>query len=99
MIARVESPEARARIARTILDSLPDWFGIPESVDEYVRACRDLPVWAAVEDGRCLGFIAMRRTSPCAAEIHVTGVLPTATAGESGGRCLRRWSGRPGRWG
>lgn len=74
MIIRVESPDERARLAREVLESLPEWFGIPESTEEYIRACRELPVWADMEDGCCRGFIAMKQTSACAAELHVMGV-------------------------
>ena len=76
MIQRIDSPEERSRIAREILDALPEWFSIPESTAEYVAGCARLPVWADVEDGRCRGFIAMRQTSPVAAEIFVMGVVP-----------------------
>lgn len=76
MIQRIECPQERSRIAREILDKLPAWFGIPESAAEYVRVCAELPVWADFDGERCTGFIAMRATSQCAAEIHVMGVDP-----------------------
>ena len=72
MIRRIECPEEKMRVARTVLESLPEWFGIPESTDAYVRGCAELPFWA--DDGR--GFIAMRPTSVYAAEIFVMGVVP-----------------------
>ena len=76
MIRRIDNPEERSHIAREILDKLPEWFGIPESTAEYVTGCSQLPVWADIGDGCCRGFIAMRRTSDCAAEIFVMGVNP-----------------------
>ena len=30
-------------IARTILESLPDWFGIPEATDEYIADSNGKP--------------------------------------------------------
>jgi len=60
------------RIARSILAALPEWFGIPESLAQYVADCAELPFWA--DDER--GFIAMRPTSEYAAEIFVMGVIP-----------------------
>ena len=60
------------RIARKILDKLPDWFGIPESTAQYVAGCAELPFWAEDESG----FIAMRQTGKYAAEIFVMGVIP-----------------------
>ena len=72
MIRRIDCPDEKMRIARLVLDKLPEWFGIPESKDAYVRGCAELPVWA---DGD-RGFIAMRPTSAFAAEIFVMGVAP-----------------------
>ena len=76
MIRRVDDSAERSRIAREVLDALPDWFGIPESTAQYVAGCASLPVWEDVEDDCCRGFIAMRPTSGCAAEIYVMGVKP-----------------------
>ena len=66
----------KARIAEAVLLALPDWFGIPESTKAYITACRDLPVWACFDDGKAVGFLAMKQTGPKTAELHVMGVLP-----------------------
>lgn len=76
MIRRIENPAERSRIAREILEKLPEWFGIPESTAEYVAACAQLPFWADYENECCRGFIAMKQTSDCAAELFVMGVDP-----------------------
>ena len=76
MIRRIDNPDECSQIAREILDTLPEWFGIPESTAQYVSGCASLPMWADVEDGCCRGFIAMRLTSEYAAEIFVMGVKP-----------------------
>ncbi|MDO5378137.1 MAG: GNAT family N-acetyltransferase [Clostridia bacterium] len=80
----VEDPAQRAAIAQAILAALPDWFGIPESTQRYVDECRAQPFFAAVaEDAteanaeNALGFAALKRTGPLAAEIAVMGVLPS----------------------
>ena len=72
MIRRIECPEEKMGIARSVLVKLPEWFGIPESTAEYIAGCAQLPFWAADESG----FIAMRRTGEYAAEIYVMGVIP-----------------------
>lgn len=76
-------PERKAAIARTILLALPDWFGIPESTQHYIDACREQPFFAAVPEGEAeataenaLGFAALAQTGPRTAEIAVMGVLP-----------------------
>ena len=78
MILKIENMEEKERICRSILAELPSWFGLEESKQEYVRESRTMPFWAEVEDGRAMGFAAMKETSPYAAEIYVMGVLPEA---------------------
>jgi len=75
-LAYLEEPARRAAIAREILAALPDWFGIPESVERYVAAAAAAPILVARRDGRPIGFALARRTSLAAAEIHVIAVLP-----------------------
>ena len=43
----MEEPEARSELCREILTALPDWFGIEEAVDAYVRDVAGLPTFAA----------------------------------------------------
>ena len=43
--------------------------------DEYIRLSRELPYWAAIEDGKPVGFIALKETGPYTAEICVMGIL------------------------
>ena len=72
----VPDPEERAAISAAVLAALPDWFGIPESTMQYVSDSRSQPFWAAEADGRVIGFLALKKTSPMTAEIAVMGVLP-----------------------
>ena len=76
MVTFVDGPDRREAIARKILEALPDWFGIPESREEYVQASRSQPFWADLESGESRGFLTLRETSPYAAELAVMGVLP-----------------------
>ena len=68
----MEEPEARSRICREILTALPDWFGIEEAVDAYVRDVAGLPTFAAGRNG----FLALKQHTEAAAEIYVMGVRP-----------------------
>ena len=76
MVIRIDHPADRSRIAREILETLPEWFGIPESTAAYVDGCAQLPVWADFEGEKLRGFVAMKQTSGYAAEIYVMGVKP-----------------------
>lgn len=62
-------------ICRNILTALPDWFGIPESVNDYVEKCVGMPFWAAKLEGEVVGFISVKNTSISTAEIYVMGIL------------------------
>lgn len=73
-ITRIESPERKQTIAREVLEDLPEWFGIPESKEEYIRESAGMPFFAAQKNGEDLGFMAMKETSAHACEIYVTGV-------------------------
>jgi GNAT superfamily N-acetyltransferase len=77
MIQIVDLQVGRGALARAVLSALPDWFGRPESVDDYVRAADALPMLAArLADGRDIGFLSLKPQTPVAAEAMVLGVLP-----------------------
>jgi ribosomal protein S18 acetylase RimI-like enzyme len=61
-----------------VLRSLPDWFGIEESLVQYVRDTQTLPTWIAVHGEHDIGFVTLREHNPRAAEIHCIAVLPEA---------------------
>lgn len=76
MIERITDKDRKEQIARLILLALPAWFGIPESTKAYIESSRELPFWAAFEDGMAVGFLTLKETGPKTVEIHVMGVLP-----------------------
>lgn len=76
MVQWIEAPEQRAAIARQVLENLPDWFGIQESREAYIRESRTQPFWADIADGAARGFLTLKETSPHTAELAVMGVLP-----------------------
>ena len=61
---------------RRILGSLPDWFGIPEANEHYVRAGARLPGYLASTDGEVVGVALVERHFPESAEIHLIAVSP-----------------------
>jgi GNAT superfamily N-acetyltransferase len=63
-------------LCRQLLEELPDWFGIPEAIDEYVaRAERSMAV-VAVTERREVGLLTLVRHTAFAAEIDVMAVKP-----------------------
>lgn len=72
-VVMIEEDRRRA-IAREVLEDLPEWFGIPESKEEYIRESGNMPFLAAMEGEEVLGFMALKETSTFTCEIYVTGV-------------------------
>jgi len=70
----INDPQRKREIAREVLLDLPEWFGIPESTEEYIRESGQMPFFAAFEGEEAVGFMALKETSPDACEIYVTGV-------------------------
>ena len=60
--------------AREILYDLPEWFGMPESTETYIRESKGLPFIVAYADGKLAGFIVLQASSHSTAEIFVMGV-------------------------
>lgn len=75
MIVNIQNEQEKKLISGTILSGLPDWFGIPESIADYVNYSKDMPFWAKIKDERAIGFIVLKENSSCTAEIYVMGVL------------------------
>ena len=73
-VGYVQSPEEKRRVARAILEALPEWFGIPETREEYIQKSADQPFWRADADGVTAGFLYLMETGKDTAELYVLGV-------------------------
>ena len=62
-------------IARTILESLPDWFGIPEATEEYIADSKGRPFFCSYADDTPIGFLYLKETGRHTVELAVMGVL------------------------
>ena len=71
----VSSLGEKSIITEVILRSLPDWFGIEESIVEYIGDVAHLYFLCAFDNEKPVGFIAIHEHFPCACEIHVMGIL------------------------
>ncbi len=69
-----QDPPAVERLLR----SLPDWFGIEESIVQYVRDAVDIPTHLAIDPHslEVLGALLLCRHFPGCAEIHLLAVGP-----------------------
>ena len=76
-------------VCRAILDALPTWFGIPESVEDYVAVADRSPTVIASLGGRDVGLLTLLSHTPHSAEIYVMAVVPEHHRRGIGGAMLR----------
>lgn len=75
MIIQVENNKEKEMISRTILEALPDWFGIPEAREEYIVNSVNQQLFAAVKEEKKIGFLCLKQTGKDTVEVSVMGVL------------------------
>lgn len=72
------------RECEQILRALPDWFGIEESLVQYVADTVRYPTYLSEIEGRVAGFLTLHRHFAQAAEIHCIAVSPNLHRGGLG---------------
>lgn len=65
----------KKQISRTILEALPDWFGIPEAREQYIKESANQPFFAAYDSNKPIGFLCLKETGKETVELSVMGVL------------------------
>ena len=73
-VTRERDPDVKERICRDVLESLPDWFGIPEAIDQFCREVRALRMWVAKSGAEIAGFATVQQHFPVAAELHLIAI-------------------------
>lgn len=74
-IRQIFENQKKQDITRRILEALPEWFGIPEAREGYIRDSVEKPFFCAYEGTEPVGFLYLRRTGKDTAELAVMGVL------------------------
>ncbi|MCR4750070.1 MAG: GNAT family N-acetyltransferase [Lachnospiraceae bacterium] len=69
------SADKKQSIAREILEALPDWFGIPESREQYIKESADQLFFATYILDKPVGFLCLKETGKETIELCVMGVL------------------------
>lgn len=75
IIKQIESDADKRSIARTILESLPDWFGIPEAAEEYIADSNGKTFFCAYDGEMPVGFLYLKETGRHTVELAVMGAL------------------------
>ena len=63
-------------VCTPILRTLPEWFGIEESILQYSSHIERLPTFLAKTCEDVIGFLSIKQHSPYSAEILVMGIQP-----------------------
>lgn len=74
-IVRIEDSESKSAITDGILRKLPEWFGIEQSIADYVQGVKDKVFYAVYEGNAAIGFICLKFNNRFTAEIYVLGIL------------------------
>lgn len=74
-ITRITDDQQKQAIARAILEALSEWFGIPESREEYIADSAGRIFFCAMEDDEPIGFLYLKETGAATAELAVMGVV------------------------
>ena len=75
MIERIHDKREKIHIARRILERLPEWFGIPESRENYITDSAEQIFLISGEKDETTGFLCLKETGKDTLELSVMGVL------------------------
>lgn len=66
--------EEKTVIVRRILEALPEWFGIPESTENYISKSAAQTVFGAFDGEEPVGFLCLEETGKATLELYCMGV-------------------------
>ena len=72
-ISEVEDPVEKQKITRLILEALPEWFGLPDSREEYITESSKRPFFAAYDENKPIGFVYLDETGKDTVELLCDG--------------------------
>ena len=64
----------KSAICNDILRALSNWFGIEDSIVDYVAGVADKPFYAVYDGDTAVGFVSIKVHNPHTAEIYVMGI-------------------------
>ena len=74
IVKEIIDKKEKENIAREVLMDLPEWFGLPESTENYIQESQEKPFLASFYNDELVGFIVLGASSPDCSEIFVMGV-------------------------
>ena len=74
-ITEIFKPEEKASICNNVLRALPSWFGIESSIVDYENDVQPMQFYAAFDDDKPVGFVAIKKHNRYTSEVYVMGIL------------------------
>lgn len=74
-IEQIKHADAKQTIARQILETLPEWFGLEDTRESYIRESAGQTFFAAFDGEQAVGFLCLKETGRDTLELSVMGVL------------------------
>jgi GNAT superfamily N-acetyltransferase len=74
-IKQLTNSVEKQTVTRLILESLPEWFGIPEAREEYITESANKLFFCAHDKDSPIGFLYLKETGNATVELYVMGVL------------------------
>ena len=74
-VVEIQDKITKSNITNIILRQLPKWFGIEESIIEYVNNVENTIFLTAYELEKPMGFISLKLNNEYTAEIFVMGII------------------------
>lgn len=75
MVIQIENAREKESLSRRILEALPEWFGIPQAREDYIRESVNQPFFVAMKEDSPIGFLCLKKTGKDTVELAVMGVL------------------------
>jgi len=75
VVKEINDDLIKSAITEKILRQLPEWFGIEESLLEYIENVKQKMFYAAYDGENVVGFICIKYHNQYTADIHLIGML------------------------
>ena len=83
-ICQLTNSTEKQAVTRSILEALPEWFGIPEAREDYITESGDKQFFCAYDADKPVGFLYLKETGTATVELYVMGVLAVSASKRSG---------------
>jgi len=74
MIKEIKDNELKKNICTEVLRDLPEWFGLEDSLLEYVKNVTKYPFFVSYLDGEVVGFYSLREENKSCLDMYVLGI-------------------------